>query len=234
MRFHGRIGVSQGVLGPDPVAAPATVPDELLVRLPERASPRSDDAPSRVMISLEGQDSIGLRLGAAGTFPTGLVGGETIEIDIDGAGDVLITFGANETLAAVVIVINTALGFAAASDVGGELQISSLTRGPSSSVALTDTTPGTLAVLGHTVGTTSGVTSTVTVDLWALDQGPVLPSGESPPKADRQFHRFATALVVNSQSLQGITAGIPPGGPVYAQVTATTLDAASTLLLGVA
>lgn len=75
------------------------------------------------------------------------------------------------------------------------------------------------------------VGETVTVDLFALDEGTIPNRIEGRQltdalKAKRRFHRFHTGLIITSGevAVSQEPAG-PPGGPVYMRVTAETIAA---------
>lgn len=96
-------------------------------------------------------------VGVAGTYPTLFAGGETMTIDVDGGGPTPVVFAAgDQTLADVILAINTALGAAIASDEGGELALTSPTLGPTSSIGLAETVGTPLATLGLVAGATTG------------------------------------------------------------------------------
>lgn len=92
---------------------------------------------------------------AAGTYPTGFTGGETITIDVDGAGPTLVTFlVGDQTQAQVISRINTALGATIASSISATVsRLTSTTLGPSSSLEIT-------AVSGAAVTTATGFSVT--------------------------------------------------------------------------
>ncbi len=106
--------------------------------------------------------------GSGGTFPTGFVGAETLEIDIDDLGSVITTFTSGASLAQdVANEINAAYALAGilsggvpvqpATVVGGELQFTSPTTGLSSEVDVVAGSVGVIATLGLTVAVTNGV-----------------------------------------------------------------------------
>lgn len=91
--------------------------------------------------------AVGSILGSGGTYPTGFVGGETLEVSIDGGPTQVIVFDvADQTLAQVVDRINAATASSIASDNGGELQLDSRIRGFAGSIEVVGGTA--LAILG--------------------------------------------------------------------------------------
>jgi hypothetical protein len=95
--------------------------------------------------------------GVGGTYPTGFVGGETLELDIDNGGSFTVTFTVGASLLADVInEINAAAALTGlapiASDSGGQLRLTSPTTGPTSEVEV---------VAGGTALATLGLTATV-------------------------------------------------------------------------
>lgn len=103
--------------------------------------------------------------GAAGTFPTLFAGGEQIGITIDSNPEVTVTFSASDQSNAQVISrINAALGFTSAVLNAGEVDITGIVRGTSGRVVLRDITTGTLAVIGHSAGTTAGTGNVGNID----------------------------------------------------------------------
>lgn len=96
-------------------------------------------------------------VGAAGTFPTGFTGGETITITVNLTTKNIVFSAADQTNIQVIAKINAVMGFTLAVDSAGEIDfINSLTLGTGSFVTLADVTPGILAILGHSAGTTNG------------------------------------------------------------------------------
>lgn len=94
--------------------------------------------------------------GALEAFAT-IVSGDSFGIRVDGGQQVTVTFGAADTtVAAVVARINAAVGYAAGSDNAGELDLVGILQGTAGSIQLIETTPGVLAKLGHSAGTTAG------------------------------------------------------------------------------
>ena len=106
--------------------------------------------------------------GAAGTFPTGFIGGETLSLDVDNFGTVVVTFTSGAQLAQdVVNEINAAFALAGflsgglpvtvALVFGGEIRIASPTLGAASEVEVVAGSAGVLATLGLSTGITNGV-----------------------------------------------------------------------------
>lgn len=95
---------------------------------------------------------------------TGFVGLETITITIDGGAPTLVTFAVtDQTAVNVAAAINGVLP-GVASAVGGAVVIQGAVPGVAGLVTLADTTPGTLAAMGHVIGTTNGIAAR-TLDL---------------------------------------------------------------------
>lgn len=95
--------------------------------------------------------------GAAGTFPTLFAGGEQLSIAIDGANPVVVTFAAaDQTIGDVITRINTTMGAVVAVNNAGQIDISALVAGTSSSLALANVSGTPLATLGLTAGTYAG------------------------------------------------------------------------------
>lgn len=100
-----------------------------------------------------------LAAGAGAAFGT-IVSGDAFTIRIDGGPPVLVTFGGGDTTAAAVIArINAALGFTCAVLNAGQVDLQGIVRGTGGSVVLEDTVTGTLAKIGHTAGTDTGVSN---------------------------------------------------------------------------
>lgn len=94
--------------------------------------------------------------GAAASFAT-LGAGEYVDISIDGKTAVRTTFQTGDTtIGAVVSRINAAFGSPIASNSSSQLKLASSTLGTSSSVQIVSGSTGTVAKLGHSVGTSSG------------------------------------------------------------------------------
>lgn len=96
-----------------------------------------------------------------GAFPatpnSGYVGGESITIQVDDGAVVTITFSAaDQTAAQVAAKINTVLGYAAASDAGGTVDLVGLIAGTSGDLTLADGSVGALAAIGLTAASTAG------------------------------------------------------------------------------
>lgn len=99
-------------------------------------------------------------LGVGGTYPTLFAGTEIMTVNIDGAGVVPIAFAAgDQSLAQVISRINTVFGSVIATQVGGELAITSPTEGAGGSVTLAETAGTPLATLGLVAGTSTAIDS---------------------------------------------------------------------------
>ena len=96
---------------------------------------------------------------AAGSYPTGFAGGESVTIDVDGAGPTAVNFlVGDQTQADVINRINTVLGATVASALSAtQIRLESPTSGPSSSLEIT-------AVSGAAVTTATGLSVTAVVN----------------------------------------------------------------------
>lgn len=93
----------------------------------------------------------------AGEAFASIVSGDTFGIRVDGGPETQVVFGAADTtVAAVVARINSTLGYAAASDNAGEVDLVGIVPGLDGDITLVDTVTGTLAKLGHVAGSTAG------------------------------------------------------------------------------
>lgn len=103
--------------------------------------------------------AVATRAGAAAAFAT-ILTGETVGIKIDGAPQINVVFGGGDvTQAAVLARINATLGFASAVINGAQIDLRGIIKGTGGSVQLIEVTLGALAKIGHTVGTTAGVSN---------------------------------------------------------------------------
>lgn len=94
--------------------------------------------------------------GTAGTYPTGFVGGETIEIKVDELTSKVVFFtAAEQTLVQVVARINAVMAMTIASDSGGQLRLSSFVRGYAGRIEVVSGTA--LATLGLPAAPTPAV-----------------------------------------------------------------------------
>lgn len=101
--------------------------------------------------------------GTGAAFNT-IVSGDAFGVKIDGGPQVNVLLGgADTTVAAVISRVNTALGYTAASDDGGQLKLAGIRQGTGGSVELIEVAPGVLAKLGLTAGTTAGTGDVVDV-----------------------------------------------------------------------
>ena len=119
--------------------------------------------------------------GAAGTYPTGFAGGETLNLDVDNGGLVSCSFdAADQSLAQVVNRINSCLALngqaPVASDSGSQLRLASTTTGTGSEIDIQSGTA--LAILGHSIGITNGINSTPGASAMQI-QRPADPTGAS-------------------------------------------------------
>ena len=95
--------------------------------------------------------------GAGFALTSGFVGGERITVQIDGGPIVPIDFRVSDsTPAQVVARINAILGYTAAVENGGEVDLSGIVAGTLGEVTLAEVTAGALAAIGHVAGTTAG------------------------------------------------------------------------------
>ncbi len=103
---------------------------------------------------------------------------------------------------------------------------------PAQIVALAKRAPG-CDITGRRIllALDAGAGETVTVTLWALDEGTLTPNANAPDAAARRFYTIASAVVVTRGILQEVTTKVPPGGDVYVQVTADAMAAGGTLRL---
>lgn len=87
-------------------------------------------------------------VGSGGTYPTGFIGGETLELQIDGGPTTVVTFqAADQTLLQVIARINGVVASTIAFDSGGELELRSNIRGYA----------GSIEVVGGTAVSTFGL-----------------------------------------------------------------------------
>lgn len=98
-------------------------------------------------------------VGIGGTYPTGFTGGETLVIQVDDDAPKTITMtSAEQLLADVIARINLVMAATIASNVGGELALSSVIRG----------TDGRIQVTGGTALATLGLVSTPVQNVWTF------------------------------------------------------------------
>lgn len=103
--------------------------------------------------------------GAAGTF-NAFTGGETLVLAIDNGASFEVVFQASDTsLAAILSRINTTYGQTIASNSGGQLKLTSLTKGTASKVIITAGAAAT--TLGLTAATYSGTSTSNIADVAA-------------------------------------------------------------------
>lgn len=96
-------------------------------------------------------------VGTGGTYPTGFIGGEDLLIQVDDNSPLTVVFtAAHQALADVWAYINLKAAADVASDVGGELALSSVIRG----------TAGRIQILGGSALATLGLVSTPVQDVW--------------------------------------------------------------------
>lgn len=88
---------------------------------------------------------------------SGFIGGESITIAVDGGPTVSVVFAsADQTPAQVAARISLVLGYAAAADVGGALDLVGIVAGTDGELVLADGSVGALAAIGLAAGTTAG------------------------------------------------------------------------------
>lgn len=103
--------------------------------------------------------------GAAGTF-NAFTGGETLVLAIDNGASFEVVFQASDTsIAAIISRINSTYGQTIASNSGGQLRLTSLTKGTASRVIVTAGAAAT--TLGLTAGTYSGTSTSNIADVAA-------------------------------------------------------------------
>lgn len=148
-----RVDTSVGSVSFDPLACldggvgPFVIPDGTAVDF-------TTDQGSASSTAITG--TVATSAGAAGNFGS-ITSGDSFGIRIDGGPQTVITFGAADvTVAAVVTRINSSLGYAAAVDNGGEVDIVGIVPGTDGSIEFIETTPGVLTKLGHAAGTIAG------------------------------------------------------------------------------
>lgn len=101
----------------------------------------------------------------AGNYPTQFGGGEQMSIEVDGGGVVVVTFqAADQSQQQVIARINAALGYEAASDIGGGItQLRSASSGPTSSIETSAVDVTVSTAVGFTAsGVVNGTNNTVT------------------------------------------------------------------------
>lgn len=148
-----RVDTSVGSVSFDPLACldgdvgPFVIPDGTPIAFTTDQGSAASSAISGVVATVPG---------AGATFGT-ITSGDSFQIRVDGGPVVTVTFGAADTtVAAVVSRVNDTLGYAAATDNAGEMDLVGIIPGTNGSIQLIESTPGVLAKIGHTVGTTAG------------------------------------------------------------------------------
>lgn len=118
------------------------------------------DAQNKASVQAGKETGRTMIIGRGGTYPTGFLGGETLIINKDGAGDVTVTFLITDTtLALVVTRVNAALAGTAFAT-AGELQLRSALFGAAGSLAIGAASTA-LAILGLVAGAvTNGLVGT--------------------------------------------------------------------------
>jgi hypothetical protein len=103
---------------------------------------------------------------AAGTYPSGFVGGETLTLGYDGIADFTVTFlPADQSIAQVIARINVYAGFAFAAAVSATtFSLTGRQRGNAGKVRVVSASAGVLAALGLTVATTLGTGNVANID----------------------------------------------------------------------
>ena len=143
--------------------------------------------------------------GAAGTYPTGFAGGETLNLEVDNGGLVSCSFdAADQSLIQVINRINSCLALngqaPAASDSASQLRLTSTLTGSASEI---DIQSGTgLAILGHSIGITNGINATPGTAALQI-QRPADPSGAS--AADGVLAYFLATINTSSVSLSNLS-----------------------------
>jgi hypothetical protein len=147
--------------------------------------------------------------GSGGTYPTGFVGGETLNITIDGTPIAVIFDAADQTLVQVLARVNY---FAAllsltcvAFNVGGELQLKSPTTGASSTVVVVSGTG--MAALGLAPASAQGANAVPGTSNLAVSR-PADPSGASAAEGVKAY--FLATIVATSIQITNpnATAGV--------------------------
>jgi len=121
-----------------------------------------------------GAATTALVTGVGGAFPTGFVGGEWLDLEIDGVAFRTTFLVTDSTLADVVNRINAAAAFAGlsglvASDSAGELRLTSLTTGTASIVNVVAWQTGSTPAVGSMTATTAALT--LDTETFTLDDG---------------------------------------------------------------
>lgn len=94
---------------------------------------------------------------------TGFLGGETLELELDGGATNVVTFtSAEQTLTQVINFVNSRMAATVASASGTQLALNSVIRGTAGSVRIVGGTAVTR--LGHTTGTTTGTGDVGNID----------------------------------------------------------------------
>ncbi len=123
--------------------SPGDVTFERLACLTGGAAPYTLQNGNTVVVSLDGgpvavATFLGAKatlLGAGAVFPTGFIGGETLEISVDGNPTQFIQFQASDqTIGQVINRINGAAASIVAFDVGGQIELRSLLEGYSATI----------------------------------------------------------------------------------------------------
>ncbi len=109
--------------------------------------------------------AVAATVAGAGFAASGFVGGEQINVTIDGGSVVTVTFtAADQTPAQVVARINQYVGAPTAIDTTGDFSMNGFVRGTNGSLVLADVTPGALAAIGHVAATTAGTGNVGNID----------------------------------------------------------------------
>ena len=113
-------------------------------------------------------------VGVGGTYPTGFVGAETLDLEIDGVPFTTTFNVADQSLAQVIARINSFAAFnglnLVASNEGGQLALTSNTDGSTSQVSVVAGSAGVLAILGLVVAEVFGKDATPDADPIRLRQ----------------------------------------------------------------
>lgn len=149
-----RVDTSVGVVSFDPLASldggvgPFVIPTgSTLEFTTDQGGPAASDAIAGVVATVAG---------ASQAFAS-ISSGDTFGIRIDGRPQIDVVFGAADTaLAAVIAKINATLGYLASAENNTEVDLLGILPGTNGGIELVEVTPGVLAKVGHSVGSTAG------------------------------------------------------------------------------
>lgn len=105
--------------------------------------------------------------GSGASFPTGFAGGEWVDVAIDSGPTVRITFSAvHQAIGDVVARINSVLGYTAAVENTGEIDLSGIVAGSAGKVEIiAASAAGVLTALGHSVGVSTGAGNVANIQI---------------------------------------------------------------------